>query len=221
MLRDKTRASSAVLVCVLIAASVRPANGQIELTTGAVVPVYLNGKPPNNIGLEGDYAAAVGAWADVAIPVAQAGSRTTPAPFAVVVGAELPLSYDRHVQHLGSAGYVARVEHRDTVLSGVIGITKGWPTTRWLFGGGVVFARAAGDIRYTGLCCLGAGPVPSSYREIRPAVIGGVEQHLRVGRRLALTVGCRVRVTLRSATMRESGFGELAVVPRVGIALPF
>jgi hypothetical protein len=223
MLRDKRSASGAMLVCVLSVASVGPASGQTELTTGAVVPVYLNGKPPNNAGPEGNYAATPGIWADVAIPLARGGSapRTTPAPFVVLAGAEFPLSYKRHVVHPGSAGYVARLEHRDVVLSGVVAVTEFSPNTRWLLGGGVVFTRLSGDIRYTGLCCLGSGPSPLSDSEIRPAVIGGVEHHLRVGRRLALTVGCRVRVTLRSARLRDGGYGQYTVVPRVGIAVPF
>jgi len=223
MVGGRITASVLVPLCVMLAASVRPASGQTELTVGSVVPIYLNGKPPTSV-TDRNVAASLGLWADLALPIGRAGSASTATRRpAVLVGVELPWSYDRSTTHPGSAGYVASAEHRDMVLSGVVGITTGSPRTqtRWLFGGGVVFARVSGTIRYTGLCCQDSPPSAISHSENRPALIGGVERLLPVGRGVALTFGCRVRMTMRSPEMRDQGFNEFAVVPRVGIAVPF
>ena len=224
MFGHRTTASVFAVLCMMLVASVSPASGQTELTVGSVVPIYLNGKPPTS-ATDRNVAASVGLWADLAIPMTRAGSASTATRRgpSVLVGAELPWSYGRTTTHLGSAGYVARAEHRDMVLSGLVSIPTGSPgrETRWLFGGGVVFARVGGTIRYAGLSFQDQPPSEISHSENKPAVIGGVEQLVSVGRRVALTVGCRVRMTVRSFEMRDQGFNEFAVVPRVGIAIPF
>ena len=200
---------------------------QTELNGGLMVPVDFNGKPPQNVSISGDYGTSVGFWADGVFPATRAGSPPlgvkAPANVVVVASLEVPLSYERSYRHPGTAGYIAQLEHRDMVISGLVGFTSGSPRARTqvLVGGGLAFARLSGNLLPTG---FHQGEPPTSYAlsETEPVIAGGVEQRIQIGQRLALLVGCRLRFMFRSDEMQRHGINtSLSIAPRVGVVVPF
>lgn len=137
---------------------------------------------------------------------------------------DLPMSYHTSWVHQGSAGFNADIKHQDMVLSQLVGFR---PRARTqadvLIGFGLVFARNVQTTTYTGAFITNKGPVQTVTTDVDPAIVGGINVAIDLGRRASLVTRIRARATFRNKETQTPDwlFGRFNVTPSVGVQFRF
>jgi hypothetical protein len=143
-------------------------------------------------------------------------------------GIDFPKPYSAHIEHASSAGFVATLRHRDTVVYELIGFhshSSSRVQPLGLVGFGVVFNHTTTDYQEE-LCCTGPplGPVKVlSGTQIDPSFLGGLDVSVRVSPKVAMLFRMQGRITLRrdayAYAIDNNTFGWFSLVPSVGLQI--
>ncbi|HEV8348460.1 MAG TPA: hypothetical protein VGQ16_17915 [Vicinamibacterales bacterium] len=176
---------------------------------GAAISVTTNNGPE----ITGGSGVAPAVWGRVSVPLS---------PRISLNGlVEVPALFTLHTRHIGSAGYIATVEHRDIVVAPLVGFhSRSAKRVRpvGLIGLGPVFARTSTEFRRFVFGGGFADPgEPFQRNKVLAAFIAGLDVEIGLGRHSSLVVGVNGRKTWRRITRSDEVIGSFTLSPRVGI----
>jgi hypothetical protein len=180
---------------------------------GAGFPIAINSSTHEI--LSGRTSTSLAAWGEAVFP--------TSAHLSVHISAEIPSSFSMQVRHLGSAGFLRDIRHRDIVVAPMIGLrARGSLGVRpvGVVGLGVVFARTRSTDQPTGRI---PPPAPFTFdtNKVLPALVGGLELPFMVSAHASLLTRIHARYVWRNNQFANVYIGALTITPSVGVQFGF
>jgi hypothetical protein len=133
----------------------------------------------------------------------------------------MPATFTLETRHVGSAGYVSTVEHRDIVVAPLLGLhSRSAERVRpvGVLGVGLVFARSSTTFRRTLFGGgLGEPTRPNQRNKQLPAVVGGLDVEIGLTPRVNVVMGIHGRKTWRRITMSDEVIGSFTLAAGAGI----